>query len=250
MAIESLHPFSVGGIYLFELTETPQAVLVEGAVRWCRQVSPTEIARPQYRAGVEFRRRRSRASRPVSIHLPRVGAPDPDPQRQILNLEAEIEDRIREAPDTQLAGEALLDLLSKDFERILILRVVETRLRAWLGRGPGLMPERLGKLDIDLNQASVMLHLWQGGAYFEGRLDPLPAHLQLLHCWKGQPDQECLVHPIRLGHRLIAVVYADAGDRPLDESHREHLRRGVDSLCGSLHRLILNHRKVGRRPAD
>ena len=245
MAIETHHPFSVGGNYLFELQDEGRSLMVEGEVRWCQRVQNQQVSSeispaPFFRSGVSFLALQDRAVDPVAqaaipLPIPEVSADD----QQLTEDRIE---RLNEAASPNEAAELLLDLLSADFDHLVLFRVQGDEIRAWLGRGPTLVPERLLKLRLSLTQTSIFKHLEQGGSFFYGMLPAMFAHLQLLRCWHGSLQRECVLFPIRIKDRLVAVLYADATDRPLSPEHLGALKSATELFTRSLVNQILRRK--------
>lgn len=247
MAIETPHPFSIGGNYLFELSDEGRSLMVEGEVRWCTRTALPEsaeevLASPLFRTGVSFVGLQDRALDPVV----QVDSPLPTPTSDSPEVDEELTadriERLQNADCPNESAEILLDLLSADFENLVLFKIRKEEIRAWLGRGPTLVPERLLNLRLSLSQTSIFKHMQQGGSFFYGMLPAMFAHLQLLRCWHGSLDRECVLFPIRINNRLLAVLYADAGDRPMTREHLGGLKAATDLFTRSLVDQILRRK--------
>lgn len=250
MAIETPYPFAAGTTYLFELFDQGRSLMVEGEIRWCRRQLPgvasgiSAEGSVLFRTGVSF----------VGIHLrsqpapaiPALGTAVSEAQAlDVKDAEELTRDRLgrlarAENPDD--AAELLLDLLSADFEHLVLFRIRDGQIGAWLGRGPTLVPDRLMKLRLAVEQASVFLHLREGGSFYYGMLPAMFADLRLLGCWDGNLDRECVLFPIRLRGRLVAVLYADTGSRPLTPEHLGGLQAATALFTRSLVDQILRRK--------
>jgi len=247
MAIRTLHPFSVGGSYLFELFDEGRSLVIEGQVCWCKRVAPAEPpaemgVAPSFRTGVSFVGIQNRHLESAAQGLGQLPAPSPQPAEDEEKLTADRIERLKVATSPDESAELLLDLLSVDFEHLVLFRVRGEEIRAWLGRGPTLVPERLMKLRLNLDQASIFQHLEQGGSFFYGMLPAMFAHLQLLRCWHGSLHRECVLFPVRIKDRLVAVLYADTGDRSLAPEHLGNLKAATELLTRSLIDQILRRK--------
>ena len=247
MAIEAEHPFSVGGSYLFELADQGRSLIVEGEIRWCQRTLPEH---PTFRIGVGFVSVQTRESHAPTEHLLALPAPAVQHQGDEEELTADRMKRLEVADSPDEAAELLFELLSADFEHLVLFRIVGDEIRAWLGRGPTLVPERLMKLRLDLEKASIFLHLREGGHFFYGALPAMFAHLQLLSCWNGSLQRECVLFPVRLVGRLVAVLYADAGDRGLLPEHLGNLQGATDLFTQSLLDQILRRKSNPTEPSS
>ncbi len=251
MAIETQHPFTIGGDYLFELCDEGRSLVVEGRVRWSRRVMPSIVAdvEPQtlFRTGVAFVGIQPRESRPNVRHLKQVPSSTRDDR---IRQEAAIDriDRLANAANVEDAGEYLLDLLAPSFERLVLFRVHRHSVRVWMGRGQTLLPDKLRTLRIDFDQPSIFLHLHAGGRLFFGSLPPMIAHRQLVQCWDGSIAQECVLFPIWIKNRLVAVLYADSGDDPLAARHLGQIQQATELFSESVVNQIL--RRKARQHAE
>lgn len=247
MAIQTDHPFAVGGNYLFELFDDGRSLMIEGQIRWSqRQPTAADLhpmnPMPAFRTGIAFVGIQSRTPDSASADLARIPVPLVEPEEDREQLTADRIDRLQRADCPDESAEALVELLSADFEHLVLFRIHGNEVRAWLGRGPTLVPDRLLKLRLPLDQASIFLHLKQGGSFFYGMLPAMFAHLQLLRCWNGSLRRECVLFPIRLKDRLVAVLYADAGDRTLAPEHLGSLKAATDLFNRSLIDQILRRK--------
>ena len=247
MAIETQHPFSIGGNYLFELFDEGRSLMVEGEVRWCRRSTPAATSEeipvsPFFRTGVSFVGLQDRALDHVVQTEGPLPASIPDSPEDDEQLTADRIARLQTADCPDESAEILLDLLAADFEHLVLFRIQGEEIRAWLGRGPTLVPERLLNLRLSLAQTSIFKHMQQGGSFFYGMLPAMFAHLQLLRCWHGSLHRECVLFPIRIKDRLVAVLYADAGDQPLTPEHLGGLKAATDLFTRSLVDQILSRK--------
>lgn len=250
MLVLSHHPMSIGGTYLFELWQEGNSLVVEGVVRWSRPQDAANVEEApresRYQAGVAFERVRSRQRRdpwPTEVTLsPARGRP--------VDRLAVARLALAEASSIHVAAESLLDVLEPMFERLVLLRCHATALRAWMGRGRTLRPLRLQCLELGLDQPSMFLHLREGGSFFRGSLPAMPLHQDLVDTWNGNLEQECILVPIRIGHRLVTVLYADTGDEAPSSEDLDLLRRAGRLLEESISSLILRQKAESRDPDD
>jgi hypothetical protein len=254
MAIETHHPFSVGGSYLFELQDEGRSLMVEGEVRWCQRVAAHEPrgdshATPLFRSGVAFVGLQNRAADPIARDAIPLPAPPVESRQDDEQLTEDRIERLRQAGSPDESAELLLDLLSADFEHLVLFRLQGDEIRAWLGRGPTLIPERLLRLRLSLAQTSIFMYLHNGGSFFYGMLPAMFAHLQLLRCWHGSLHRECVLFPVRIKDRMVAVLYADAADRPLTPEHLGALKAATDLFTGSLVDQILKRKAQAAQEA-
>jgi len=255
MAIKTSHPFSVGGSYLFELFDDGRSLMIEGQVCWCEQLRvPADLREmghlPTFRTGVAFLGIQNCSLGSAADELARMALPTAEPEEDEEELTADRIDRLQRSTCPNESAELLLELLTADFEHLVLFRIKGDEIRAWLGRGPTLVPDRLKKLRLRLDQAPIFLHLEQGGSFFYGMLPAMFTHLQLLRCWDGSLDRECVLFPIRIKDRLVAVLYADAGDQPLAPEHLGNLKVVTELFTQSLIDQILRRKAGASRVLD
>ena len=132
-----------------------------------------------------------------------------------LSLE-DVEARLERARSSKEVGRALLDWLSQEFVRVLLFKIGNGQVKGWMGTGQGLDERRLKAYQVTLDEPSIFLNLTQGGSFFLGKLPPMPPHTRLAECWNEELAHECAVFPIRLGDRLISLIYGDRDCLGLD----------------------------------
>lgn len=243
MSVLSQHPLSIGGTYLFELWQEGNSLVVEGVVRWSSSqdnIAPDDAirARTRYQAGVAFERMRSRERRDP---WPREVVVTPTPSRPVDRL-AVARTTLAEAESIHVAAEGLLDVLEPLFERLVLLRCHAASMRAWMGRGRTLRPLRLQSLELSFDEPSLFLHMREGGSFYRGILPGMRLHDDLVQCWNGSREQECVLIPIRIGQRMVAVLYADTGLTELTGEDLDVLRRAGRLLEDSMTSLILRQK--------
>jgi len=247
MSVLSHHRLSIGGTYLFELWQEGNSLVVEGVVRWSR---PPDVANQEevqkesrHRAGVAFERVRSRERRD-----PRPAEVVVSPARsRPVDCLAVARKTLAEADTIHVAAEGLLDILEPLFERLVLLRCQANTLRAWMGRGRTLRPLRLQSLELSFDRPSMFLHLREGGSFFRGSLPAMPLHQDLVDSWNGDLQQECVLVPIRIGRRMVTVLYADTGDDAPTSEDLDLLRRAGRLLEESMSSLILRRKAESRK---
>lgn len=139
---------------------------------------------------------------------PRVGSSGPDLKPMTLDLQATTR-QLDHCTNVEEVGETLVEHLSGDFLRVVLLKTVKTQVRGWMGTGPGLDQERLLAYEVNLELPSIFLNLGQGGSFFLGVLPPMPPHLRLAQCWGDEMSNPCAVLPIRIRKRPVAFIYLD-----------------------------------------
>lgn len=173
-------------------------------------------------------------------------APPPLPEPESPYLQAvpapagpEPEDRLITGGSRDEVGRALLDGVLADFSRAGLFAIQGGRVLGWMGGGEGFDPERLARFELPLDRPSVFLNLHRGSAFHLGLLAPMPAHVQLSRCWRSGRPAEALLMPIRIGERLIAVLYADRGKGSLGGVDLPRVQRLTGLAAAALERCIV-----------
>ena len=136
------------------------------------------------------------ATRP--LRLPRTAVDLPDLQA----LLEEIEER------DEIAHAVLL-YLRKRFQRVLLFMVRGGEVAGWVGAGAGVDGDALESFAVDFGRPSLFLNLREGSPFYRGPLPRMDSHQALAKLWGGRFPKECLLLPVRLRDRLVAVIYLD-----------------------------------------
>jgi hypothetical protein len=152
---------------------------------------------------------------------------------------AEAGARIAAAGDRDEIGALVVSFLLQDFRRVGLFGVLRDHVVGWMGAGPGCEPELLAAFTLPLDQPSIFLNLDRGSAFHVGPLAAMPAHRKLARCWGGEPAEECLLMPIRIGERLVAVIYADRAPGPLGGVDLEETQLLAGRAAAALERCIV-----------
>lgn len=183
-------------------------------------------------------------SRPSSVNLSAderqalYGARPPAP----LTVE-ETEERLHDLADRDRVGHLLVSYLRQSFERVLLFGVRPQGLVGWMGEGEGLEPEAVAHFSLPFDKPSIFLNLRQGSAFHLGPLPPLPGNRPLIELLGGETPAASLLLPVRIGDRMVAVLYCDHGAEPLGSVDLEALRDLAQRAAEALERCILLKRQ-------
>lgn len=134
---------------------------------------------------------------------------------------------------------AMTRYLAPRVRRLALFQVRPDALVPWHCEGEDFDRSRFRALRISLREPSVFLNLKSGADLYYGALPPMPSHRQLVGCWGGDWPAECLLLPIRLAERLVAVVYADQGRRRMEGLDLESWRTLASMAAAALELCIL-----------
>ncbi len=139
----------------------------------------------------------------------------------------------------------VLAFLVRRFDRAALFQVARGQVAAWFAKGKGVDPQAFGKYRVGLDQPSVFLNLERGNSLYLGPLPPMPAHRELAKTWGGALPQRAAMVPIRLGNRLVAVLYADGDDTSWNGFGIDALNRLRADFASALERCIRQRRSKG-----
>ena len=135
-------------------------------------------------------------------------------QKPVATL-ADFEARMGEVEERDDVAHAALSFLSRRFQRSLLFMVRGEVVAAWMGGGEGVDQRHFGEIEVSFDEPSQFLNLREGSPFYRGPLPRLEAHQRLVRAWGGRYPKECLLLPVRIKKRLVAVVYCDGGHEPL-----------------------------------
>ena len=172
---------------------------------------------------------------------------DAGPTERSMSV-AEAEVALETASGPLEIGQTLLATVSRQFTRTLLLQVNPSRVRGWLGVGPGLDETRMNSYTVPFDRPSIFLNLREGGTFFIGILPEMTAHIELAECWHKNLADECAVFPIRVQEKLVTLLYGDCGPLGLADLDLDLIRGLCTSASRAFERCILE-RKRASHPA-
>ena len=181
--------------------------------------------------------RKAPAKRPMSVPLTLE-------EREALGVIPttieEVEKAFEATRDREVVGQIVLGFLGRSHRRTALFQAGRDKITAWLAAGEGVDQDAFRKFSVGFDQPSVFLNLRQGSSLYLGPLPPMPAHRELARTWGGDLPRDCVMLPVRMKDRLVAVIYAD-GSKKVD---LELLQRLAVSTAVAFERCIL-HKKQG-----
>ncbi len=172
-------------------------------------------------------------------------ARDVTASQTVITAEA-AEAALEDTYDPQEVGRILIDSLSGEFTRVMLLQATPSRVQGWMGQGPGLDEDRMAAFAIPFEQPSIFLNLRSGGSFFVGDLPDMPAHVALASCWHKDLTDEAAVFPIRVRDRLVALVYGDRGPLGLADLDLDLIRGLCAAAARAFERIIVDRKKRSR----
>jgi hypothetical protein len=190
---------------------------------------------------------RTPAPAPIPAARPAAtGAGAPQPLPPLLTLD-EAEEALAATHDQEQMARIVLGFLTSSYRRAALFQVARDKATAWMAQGEVDL-DRFGKFAVSLEKPSVFLNLRHGQAFYVGPLPPMPAHRELAQAWGGELPRDCVVLPVRMKDRLVAVIYADGADKGLGGIDLTQLQSLAASTAAALQRGIL-HKKKGEAGA-
>ena len=161
-------------------------------------------------------------------------APAPPPQRRPATID-EVEKALAATQDREEVGRIVLTFLLRDHLHAALFQTSRDRIIAWQAQGQGIDAAVFQRYSVGFDQPSLFLNLREGNSVYLGPLPPMPAHRELARSWGGELPRDCVMLPVRLRDRLVAVIYAD-GSKKVD---LVLLQRLAAAMAAALGRCIL-----------
>lgn len=164
----------------------------------------------------------------------------------------EVEAVFAKTLDREEVARTALGFLAAAYKRAALFQVTKDKVSAWMGQGEMDLPI-FQKFSVALDQPSLFLNLRNGSGLHMGPLPPMPAHRDLARAWGGDLPRDCVVLPVRVKDRLVAVLYADGGVREARTAgmggvELSHLQRLAAAAGAALERCILHRKRVEAKP--
>jgi MshEN domain len=175
----------------------------------------------------------------LGIETPAAAAP-PEPDRQPPATLAAVEEAFAGTADREEVGRILLGFLAQSFRRVALFQTNRGQITAWMAHGDGIDQEAFGRYTASFKEPAVFLNLRQGSGIHIGPLPPMAAHRELALSWGGGLPRDCVVLPIRLRDRLVAVIYVDGGSRGLAAVDLDQMQRLTVATTAAFERCILS----------
>jgi hypothetical protein len=164
---------------------------------------------------------------PASLALP-----EPKPAPATLD---EVDKALAVMQDPEEVARAVLSFLLRDHKRAALFQTGRDKITAWQAQGEGIDQAAFRRFSTGFDQPSLFLNLREGSGVYLGPLPPMPAHRELARSWGGELPRDCVMLPVRMRDRLVAVLYAD-GSKKVD---LVQLQRLATATAVALGRCIL-----------
>jgi hypothetical protein len=163
----------------------------------------------------------SEASEAAASTAAVLAPPPPPPKRLVVALNSSQRARLRENEDEEKQAaspraerdriaEDLVETVRKSLDRVLLFRVRGDELEGWVASDE-IEPEALRAFKARFGELPLFLGLQQGSRFYLGPLPPMGSHRRLAALWGGELPRDGVALPVRLGERLVAILYGDRG---------------------------------------
>ncbi len=148
--------------------------------------------------------------------------------------------------DREEVGDLLLGFLGTRYRRVVLFQANREGIAAWRAKGAGIDLKAFSSFSVGFDRPSIFLNLRGGSGLHLGPLAPMPAHRELAATWGGELPRDCVMMPVRLRERLVAVIYADRAESGPPGLHLEELKRLTDATVAAFERCILFKKQAVR----
>ncbi len=149
--------------------------------------------------------------------------------RRFENVEL-FSEALAEVEDREAMALMFVEHLRPHFERLLLFKVLPETVVGWVGSGAGINQTRLLNSQIRVDRPSIFHDLLSGRAMYQGPLASLSAHRDVFAAFGGEPPEECLFVPIRLGQRLVSVVIGEPAPSHDPAATRDEIALACNAL--------------------
>jgi hypothetical protein len=125
----------------------------------------------------------------------------------------EVERALAAAKDPDEVGRIVLTFLLRDHVHAALFQAGRDKITAWQAQGEGIDPKIFARYSVGFDQPSLFLNLREGSGVYLGPLPPMPAHRELARSWGGELPRDCVMLPVRMKDRVVAVIYADGAKK-------------------------------------
>ncbi|HYN23289.1 MAG TPA: hypothetical protein VE078_20180 [Thermoanaerobaculia bacterium] len=178
-------------------------------------------------------------------------APAPTPSSlPSLSSVDEVESAFARTHEREEVARIALSYLARSYRRAALFQVTKDKVSAWMAQGDLDLPI-FQKFSTGFDQPSLFLNLRNGSSLYMGAMPPMPAHRELARAWGGELPKDCVLLPVRLKDRLVAVLYADGGlkaAKGLGGIDLPELQRLAASTGAALERGILHRKRAEAKP--
>ena len=156
--------------------------------------------------------------------------------------------RLAEAPDRDSLVEVLLGFALTVFDFVGLFLVQNDYVHGWRGTH---LPDtlRIAQVSLPLSLPSVFQTVFATGGHYLGPLPANTANTNLLAALGRESPRVALVAPIRVGDRLVAMMYADKAERAVPLRRVAAMLVLIQRTGLGLQRLIEERKRPSKSPS-
>ncbi len=153
-------------------------------------------------------------------------------------------DKIVTAPGREQIAQQAVAYLGTRYRRVaMLLATPDGCFRGLAGSGTDLDLESLREWRTSPAEPSVFLNVKLGSDFFFGPLPPMDANIRLMACWNAPLAESCYALPVRVGERVVAVLFSDLNGRSTRANELEEQKTVADAVGRALAACIMRSKK-------
>jgi HEAT repeat protein len=180
---------------------------------------------------------------PILLDRPRSEeAPIAAPEQPAWTL-ADAKDALNKAAyDREAIKDVALQYAMQTFEYAAAFAVIRGTAVGWDARGPGADPASVGQVSFPLDTPSIFRTVALARSSFVGPV-PNDAMTQMILQSLGRQSRAAFVAPVEVRGRLVGMLYADSGSRPLSQRGAADFGFFCQELSAAFQELILSRKQ-------
>ena len=145
---------------------------------------------------------------------------------------------LADAADRQCIAELVVGYTARQFNKSALFLIKGGLATGWLAQTGSKPRPGFDRLEISLNEPSVLKTVAESKTYYLGQLPVTPCNSRMCAALGGDPPLNQLLAPLVLMGRVVAILYVDGTSRPLDENLAE-LQKLLSKVSMAFEILIL-----------
>lgn len=146
-----------------------------------------------------------------------------------------------EAEDREDIADLIVNYAAQQFDRSALFLLKNGRANGWKALYEKRPVEKFTKVEIDLNQPSLLKVVSDSKTFYQGPMPMTPANGMLLSTLGGGSPMSNLLVPLVMAGRVVAILYAEGASARLDEQAAD-LQRLMGKAALAFEILILKNK--------